>query len=298
MNRIHAVRAAVTAITMLLVGAGTLRAQHALDTTFAVRSGARLSVWNQSGNIVVRSWTRNQIRVQAEYDRSHVEISETATSISVRSTRGGYSEVDYTITVPRGTAIETNGLAADVGITDVCGEIRINTVSGDVTVDCAEGTAEIQSVSGDVIVSNVRGRLEAGSTSGDVRIRGVRGGVSARSVSGDISLSQIEGDEASAETVSGDIDYAGRIADNGRYRFEAHSGDVTLLVSGSFNASVSVSTFSGDFTSDYQIQIQPGRPMGKDWEFRQGSGSARVQLKSFSGTINLRRAGSGAPREE
>jgi DUF4097 and DUF4098 domain-containing protein YvlB len=128
-------------------------------------------------------------------------------------------------------------------------------------------------------------------------VRGVHGGVGAHSVSGDVSLTQIDGDEVTAETVSGEIVYDGRIADNGRYSFEAHSGDVTLHVTSAFNATVSVSTFSGDFSSDFPITIAPGHQTQREWEFRQGTGSAHVRLQSFSGTINLRR-GSGSPREE
>ena len=298
MNGITAVRAAVTAVTLLVLGAGTLRAQR-FDTTLTVRGSARLSVQNLSGAIAIRSWTRNQVRVQAEYDRARIDVTESAGRVSVRTVnRYGSGEVDYTISVPRGTGVEINAVSSDVTMGDVCGDLNLNTVSGDVEVDCIEGDGQIQTVSGDVTVSNVRSRhLEVGSTSGDVQVSGVRGGVGAHSVSGDVTLSRIDGDEVTAETVSGDIDYDGRIADNGRYNFEAHSGDVTLRIAGSFNATVSVSTFNGDFASDFPITIMPGQHNQKEWEFRQGTGSARVRLQSFNGTINLRRA-IGSPREE
>ncbi|MFI5279062.1 MAG: DUF4097 family beta strand repeat-containing protein [Gemmatimonadales bacterium] len=299
MNRISAVRSAVTAVTLLVLGAGTLRAQR-LDTTLSLRGQPKLSVTNLSGNIVIRVWSRAQVRVQAEYDRSEVEVTEAGGRVSVRTlTRRNSGEVDYTINVPRGTDVEINAVSSDVTMDNVCGSLNLNTVSGDVGVDCIEGDAQVQTVSGDVTVANVRTRhLDVGSTSGDVIVRGVHGGVAAHSVSGDVTLSSIDGDEVTAETVSGEIVYDGRIADNGRYDFEAHSGDVSLRVTGAFNATVSVSTFSGDFSSDFPITIQPGhQTQGRDWDFRQGTGSARVRLQSFSGTINLRR-GSGSPREE
>ncbi|MFI5207084.1 MAG: DUF4097 family beta strand repeat-containing protein [Gemmatimonadales bacterium] len=304
MNRISAVRTAVTAVTLLVLGAGTLRAQR-LDTTLSVRGQPRLSVSNTSGDIVVRVWSRAQVEVQAEYDRSDfddrpgIEITESAGRVSVRTlTRRHGGGVNYTINVPHGTGVEVNGVSSDVTVNGVCGDLNLNTISGDVGVDCIEGDAQVQTVSGDVTVANVRTRhLEVGSTSGDVIVRGVHGGVGAHSVSGDITLTQIDGDEVTAETVSGGIEYDGRIADNGRYSFEAHSGDVSLRVSGTFNATVSVSTFNGDFESDFPVTIGPGRQSQRDWEFRQGTGSARVRLQSFNGTINLRR-GSGSPREE
>src|SRR5437867_4393550 len=129
MTRLNAVRTAVTAVTLIVVGAGTLRAQR-LDTTLAARGQTRFSVSNQSGSITIRSWPRQQVRVQAEYDRAVVEITESAGRIGVRTqSRHGSNEVDFTISVPRGTAIEINGISSDVTVTDVCGDLNLNTIS-------------------------------------------------------------------------------------------------------------------------------------------------------------------------
>jgi DUF4097 and DUF4098 domain-containing protein YvlB len=296
-----AARAAVIAATLSL-GAGVLAAQNTLDTAFTVRSGARLQVSNMSGNITVRPWNRAQIRVQAEYDRARVEVDVSPTRLSVRTvSRRGDSEVEYTISVPAGTAVELNGISTDIDITGVCGPATVNTVSGDVVMTCGEGDISLQSVSGDVSVSDIRNAtLEATSTSGDVDVRNVRGPVIARSVSGEITLASIDGNDVSAETVSGEISYIGRIADGGKYRFEAHSGDVSVRGTNQFNATITASTFSGDFEPDFPITINPGRRSSREWEFTVGNGSARMTLRSFSGTIYLRRGagGAGSEREE
>lgn len=285
-----AVRAAVTAVTLLVVGAGTLRAQR-LDTTLAVTGQPRLSVNNLSGTIVIRSWSRGQVRIQAEYDRADVVITRAQDRISVRTeTHRGDNEVDYTISVPRGTSVEVSAVSSDVHVSDVCGSISLNTTSGDVDVTCIDGDSQIQTVSGDVTVSNARARhLEVGSTSGDVVVRDLHGSLATNAVSGDLTLTDIVGDEVTAETVSGDVQYDGAIQDNGRYSFEAHSGDITVRVPSTMNATVTVSTFNGDFSSDFPVTIQPGPHANNQWEFRQGNGSARIRLNSFNGTINLRR---------
>jgi DUF4097 and DUF4098 domain-containing protein YvlB len=294
-------KAALIAVTAVLATAPVLVAQTSLDTTIAVRAGARLSVWNMSGSVTVRSWDRSQIRVQAEYEGARIEVHASPTRVSVRTvSRRGEGDVDYTITVPQGTAAELNGVSSDVEVSGVCGEVSANAVSGDVTAGCVAGDAVIQSVSGDVTVTDARGGVEAGSTSGDVIVHGARGSVSAHTVSGDVTLSEVEGADVAAETVSGDISYAGPIVATGRYRFEAHSGDVTVRVAGTVNATISVGTFSGEFQSDFPIELTPGRGVspGSEWEFRLGNGSARLRLRSFSGTVNLRRGPSGARREE
>lgn len=293
----HAVAAVAT---ILLAAPAPGRAQERLDTTLTVRTGARLSVSNVSGTVTVHAWNRSQVRIQADYERgARVELDEGPSRVSVRTVaRRGSSEVDYTITVPGGTAVDVNAVSSDVDVSGVCGEVNLTSVSGDVTVACARGDAQVQSVSGDVLVSDVRGSVDAGSTSGDVEVRGAQGGVSAHSVSGDITLAQIDGDDVGAETVSGEIDYAGRILDNGRYRFESHSGDVTVHLSGTVNATIDVSTFSGDLDSDFPLELIPGGRPSREWQFRLGNGGARLRLRSFSGTIYLRRGGAAPNREE
>jgi len=297
MNTRMAHRTAVTAVTLLALAAGALAAQN-VDTTFTVRANPRLNVQNLSGTVVVRNWGRSEIRVQAEYDRARVEFDATPGQVSVRTvSRRGNSEVDYTINAPTGTSIQVNGLSTDVRITGVCGSVNINTVSGDVEASCIDGDGVIQSVSGDVTVADARASLEATSTSGDVDVRGARGPLTAHSVSGDVTLTDVAGSEVDVETISGSVEYSGRIADNGHYRFSAHSGDVTLRVPGNIGAVINVSTFSGDFASDFPIELVPGSRVSREWEFRLGNGSARVRLNSFSGSINLRRLAGGRNEE-
>jgi DUF4097 and DUF4098 domain-containing protein YvlB len=165
---------------------------------------------------------------------------------------------------------------------------------------CASGDVEVESVSGDVSATDIRdGHTEISSTSGDVQVRQVKGDLSARSVSGDVTLDRVDGNDVGVETVSGEIGFSGPVHDGGRYRFRSHSGDVTVRTDGDLNAIVSVSTFSGDLESDWPITITPGpgrRMHGQEWEFTVGSGGARLNLESFSGTIYLRRG--SAPRRE
>lgn len=298
-------RSAVTAVTLLVLAAGSLRAQsNTIDTTFAVRSGTRLDVQGMSGSVTVRQWNRNQIRVVAEYDRGRVDFQFSPSQLTVRSeNRRGQADVEYTISVPTGTPVEvSNALNMDVSVTGVCGPVNITTVSGDIDVQCADGEATIGSVSGDIMVADVRGPLEINATSGDVDLRGARGPVSVHVVSGDVSLADIAHNEVDVETVNGEVEYTGRILENGRYRFSSHNGDVTLNVTGNLTAIFTVSTFSGDFESDFPITLNPGTRVSKEWEFQVPSSgnltnAARVRLNSFSGAISLRRGAGGTNRE-
>jgi DUF4097 and DUF4098 domain-containing protein YvlB len=275
-------------------------AQTTMDTVVAVRPGARFELQNISGTVQVRVTRRAEIRVHVEYDRARIEFDASPSAVSVRTVpRRNGGDAAYTIEVPVNTPLTVNGISSDIEVQGVCGEAELQSVSGDVHLTCAQGNVSVTSVSGDVTLADARGRVEISSTSGNVTVQGARADLAAHSVSGDVVLERIEGREVTAETVSGEVGFAGPIREGGRYRFQSHSGDVTLRPDGALNATVSVSTFSGDLESDFPVTLsRGGRLRPREFEFTVGSGSARLTLSSFSGTIYLRRAGAAPTREE
>ena len=56
------------------------------------------------------------------------------------------------------------------------------------------------------------------------------------------------------------------------------------------SATVSVSTFNGEFESDFPVPLKETRK-GKRFSFTLGGGSAQVSLESFQGTVRLVRPG-------
>lgn len=289
------------ALAFGLLAAPGLRAQSTFDSTLAVRAGTRLILENPSGRITVRSWNRSQVRVQAELesDRTRVQVREEGSRLYIGTGGRMRGDVDYDITVPGGMAVDINGMATDVEVIRVCGEVQVAVMSGDITVDCARGNTRLASMAGDLTVSDAEGDLEVTSTSGEVEVLGAKGRVSAHSTSGDVQLERVDASEVVGETVSGEVTFVGPLRENGRYRLEAHSGDVSVRVQGALNATVEVSTFSGEFESDFPVQLEPGaRVSARDWSFRIGNGSARLRLQSFSGTVSLRRAAGGTTNRE
>ncbi len=273
-----------------------------LDTTVAVRAGARLELQNISGTVQIRGTRRQEVRIHAEYDRARIEIDASPTHVEIRTVpRHGMGDVDYTIEVPAEMGLTVNAVQSDIDVRDVCGEAELQSIQGEVTLACARGIVSAQSVSGDVTVSDVRGRLEASAINGDLSVANAQADVTVHTVSGNITLDRVNGHDVNAESVSGDIGFSGPVLDGGRYRFQSHSGDLTIRPDGALNATVAVSTFSGDLESDYPVTLAPGgrtRMSPREFEFTVGAGNARLSLGSFSGTIYLRRGGAAGREEE
>lgn len=272
-----------------LIAAATLVQET--DTAFVVQRGARLDVENFSGDIIVEAWSRDVVRVRAEHNaRDRIEIQATGSVVSIRARarRGMPDAVDYAIQVPRWMRLNLNGVNAEIRVSGIEGDVTAHTIHGDVAVRGGSGTVSLHSVNGDVSLSGARGRVEAASVNGDVDLTDIEGDVAAETTNGDLRLERVDGASVEGTTVSGDVDFIGPIQNQGRYRFTTHSGDVTATVQEGANVTVSVATFSGEFESAFPLTLQEFR-QGKRFQFTIGTGSARLDVESFSGTIQLRR---------
>jgi DUF4097 and DUF4098 domain-containing protein YvlB len=265
-----------------------------IDSTVPVERGQRLEVGSYAGDITVKTWTRNAVRVQAEPGgRTTVEIDRSATSVTVRTQgrRGPPSLVDLQITAPTWMALDLSGVNTDISVVGARGPVSVETVQGQVDVEGGAGLVSLQSVQGSVSLSGAKGRLEVNSVNEDVVVRGSSGEVTAETVNGDITLSRVDATSVMANSVNGELEYDGTIRNSGRYAFSTHNGDITVTVPEGSNAAVSVATFNGEFASEFPVTLTETRK-GKRFSFTLGTGSAQMTLESFQGTIELVRPGS------
>ena len=257
------------------------------DTVIAVRPGTRLDVDNFAGEVVVRTWSRNEMRIVADHSsRSEVEILRSGSTVRLRlRSRRGPGSVDYEITVPVSTSVDINGTFTSADIEGVQGEVRVETTQGDIAVKGGRGFVSLHSTQGDVELAGAQGRVNVQSVTGDVRVTDVSGSVYAETVTGSIILDGIESGSVEATTTSGEVRYDGTIEDDGRYSFSTHSGDVIAAVPQGINVTISVSTFSGEFETAFPVTLTQTR--GSRFRFTLGNGSARMDLESFSGDVEL-----------
>jgi len=271
-----------------------------IDSTVPVERGQRLEVDLFAGDVDVKTWSKNAVRVVADPDgRGRVEIERTATSLSVRTTgrRGPPPTTDIAITVPTWMALDISGVYTDITIAGARGPIAAETVQGDVSAEGGDGLVSVKSVQGGVSVTGAKGRIEANSVNADVEVRRSTGEISTETVNGSIDLVGTDATTLTATSVNGDLEYDGPLHSGGRYALSTHNGDITLAVAEAASAAVSVSTFNGEFESDFPVTLTETRK-GKRFNFTIGSGSAQVTLESFQGTISLVRPGSRHHRDD
>ena len=137
---------------LLLTLAGALLAgmpqqqQFDTDTTVSVSAGTRLSLENVGGEVTIRAWDRNQVRIQATHSsrtRVGIRVSESVLRLTPQCSRGMGAMggmVDYVLTVPAAMDIQLGGMFADVSIEGTRGSVSVNTVEGIISVKGGAGT--------------------------------------------------------------------------------------------------------------------------------------------------------------
>jgi len=268
----------------------TVAAPPPLDTIVEMRRGDRVVVENLSGDLVVEGWSRDQIEIVTDDRDARLRVTRRGSVVEVGPDEGRRRRrsVDVRIRMPVWADLEVGGLSLDITVRGVDGALDVGSVSGDIFVRDAAGRVEVRSIDGEIRVENARGGVRASSQSDDVSVIGVSGPVEVHSGSGDIVLDDVDSGSVRAETQDGDILYDGDIEDGGSYGFFVHDGDAVIAVPESMDARISVSTFDGEFESEFPVVVQRFTG-GREFEFVLGAGRAHVQIEVFDGEIRLLR---------
>lgn len=260
------------------------------DTTLAMDRGDRIVLENISGEISIEAWDRDVLEIRGEDEQSGLVARRAGGAIRIgRADRKGRSRtVEASIRVPAWADIEVSGRQLELWVDGVEGSVDVNTIDGDLWIRNVGGPVEVRTIEGEVDISGVRNGVRASSQSDDVLLRDVSGPIAVHSGSGDLTLIDIVSDDVRAETQDGDVHFSGEISDRGDYRFFVHDGDASIAIPSGSNARVSVSTFDGEFESEFPVVLERFTG-GREFDFTVGTGRAHIEIQVFDGEIRLLR---------
>ena len=297
MTAIHSLIAAA----LLTLAAAPVLAQSAAparqpqtDQTVPVARGARLTVNNHAGEVIVKAWERDAVRVQARHSstRTRVTVRTVQSGIHVSASGNhGPASVDYEINVPAWMPVKIDGHYAFIGVEGTQSEIAAETVRGDISIKGGATFISAKSIEGEVTIDGARGRITLSSVNQGIAVSGSSGEITAETVNGPIRLTGIESDAVEAGTVNGHVTYEGTAAARGRYRFSTHNGNIVVSIPESASATFTVRTYNGSLNTTLPLQRAGEVGRGRRVTYTLGSGSADFEVESFGGTITLRRPG-------
>ena len=251
--------------------------------SYSLSSQGRVSLKNVCGDIVIQSWNRNEvlveavktahsaerlaeaeIRVDADGESVHIETDYPSYGSFSCSDSNGWSDesriiaasVAYTLTVPRSARIdEVKVVNSNVDLSDLDGDVHISTVNGDVTAAALQGRAHL---------STVNGRIDAEGVSGPIEFSTVNGTL-------DVHVASLENRQ--------------------KVSLKSVNGEVILRLPRGAAAEVEASSVHGKIRNDFGWEVDEGRYVGRSLKANTGRGGARVKLSNVNGTIRIAEAG-------
>jgi len=175
---------------------------------YPLSAHGRVSLQNINGDVHIRAWDRNEVRIAAVktaatrnlLNEARVTIDASADAITIRTRYGDGSgtnpgSINFNVMVPRHARLSE--------IKAINGTVDIEGVSGGINASSVNGMVRAHEIAGDLRLSTVNGKLEASFD----RLSNART-ISMNSINGPISLSipYDAGVEFDARNVTGGID--------------------------------------------------------------------------------------------
>jgi DUF4097 and DUF4098 domain-containing protein YvlB len=276
---------AIAALTARAAGAAEF------ERTVPVVPGTRLDVRLYGGEVVVRAWDRDAVRIRATHfatDAIDVRNADGVVTVRARAEVGRPHAIDLTIDIPSAMPLAIAGTYVEISVTGSRASVSADTVRGDVRVHGGRGRIALKSLEGEVVLEGAEGSASLTAVNNSLRVTGLVGDLVASTVNGSVELERIDSTSVEVGTVGGDISWTGPVAGAGHYRFATHAGDIDITLAGPADAAVSVRPLDGQFRTTYPITVPAGTARSKRFTLVLGSGAARIDLETFRGTISLR----------
>lgn len=305
----------VSACTAMPAGTGDF------ERTLSVTGPVRLELQNGSGSVQINAGEAGQVRIHGEVrvhawslENAQRQVAEIVKNppieqqgnlirIGSETERMRSATVSYTIVVPVETELQTTVGSGRLDVRGVHGPAKLATGSGAINAENIREDVQATAGSGGIRLANVEGEVRATTGSGSITLNQIGGEVRAQTGSGRITIEE-PGGRVTAKTGSGGVTVNGAAAD---LRASTGSGHVTIegnpapncywelhAGSGGVEIGVPVSASFRLYARASSGRIETGIPMvieersKRELRARIGSGAARVEVHSGSGSVQIR----------
>lgn len=300
LNRLVPLSLAFLACGMLLVPSA--RAQERVNETKPASADGTVRVNNLAGSVRVTGWDRNEVQVQGTLGRDverldftseggRIEIKVVLPEMERGRNRRIEASSELDIRVPAGSRVSVRTISADIAVQQVTGDLTLNSVSGSIELPGSSGRIAVETISGDVTVDDNAGPLKINAVSGRISVRNSTGRVEVSTISGGIGVTAHALSDGDLQSLSGNVSLETDLTVDANLEVESHSGTVDLYLPAGVSATFRAQSFSGSINNDYGQKAERTRQWGPGYElsFTNGEGQAHVSIKTFSGTVNIKK---------
>jgi DUF4097 and DUF4098 domain-containing protein YvlB len=239
-------------------------------------ANGRIEVKSSKNPEVLVAWTQNSEKINVEPEQVDNRVDVTASILDMTAPPHEL-EANFQLTVPEETELQ---LRTEKGL------IYVEQVMGDMTLQSVAGEIHLKEVSGYIVVRTTGGSLVCSQCAGKLNFN---------SVSGNAQVLQPALTNVSLFTTSGNILFDGDFIRTGIYTMKSGKGTVEVHFSGGDSFDLKAQTATGTVDNQAEAYLKPDSHGVRHMASRftkglvgtVGSGLAKVELSSYSGTIRI-----------
>jgi DUF4097 and DUF4098 domain-containing protein YvlB len=248
---------------------------HPVVCIHNVASG-RIEVKSTKNSEVIVAGTQASAKVSLETESVGDRIDVSANIVDV-SAQPADLEVNFQLTVPEETELELKTQTGLIYVEQVMGDMTLQSVAGDVHLKEVSGYIVVRTTNGSLVCSQCAGKLDFNSVSGSAQL--LQPGLT----------------NVTLFTTSGNILFDGDFIRTGIYTMRSGKGTVEVHFSGNDSFDLNAQTATGTVDNQAEAYLKPDSHGVKHMASKftkglfgtVGSGLAKVELSSYSGTIRI-----------
>ena len=241
-----------TSVLLLFPLGGLARVLEDSTETYALNAGGSISLENVNGDISIEAWDRSDVRVEYQITGSS---EKAASRVKVKVN----SDPDH-LRIDTIYSKSNRWWGSDDGAS-VHFVLKVPASAHLRRIETVNGSVEIEGVGGEIRAETVNGAIVARGLQSDVKLSTVNGGV-----------------EAHFE----------RFSERQRVSLESVNGRIEVSLPDDADVDIRAETVHGSLRNDFGLHVDKGL-VGRDLRGTLGTGSARLNLETVNGSINIRR---------
>ncbi len=268
------------------------------EKKFNVKSGQLLTIKTDVGDVIIKTWEKEESVVKIYGDKSaerkmEFSFDQDENGIYIIGEKEGgsffswFSNIDlkFEIMVPHVFDLDLKTSGGDIMCKNIEGDFTLKTSGGDIYMKDGKGILIAGTSGGDITLQNFSGGSDLSTSGGDIEADSENGKIFASTSGGDIVLKASNG-PVEAKTSGGDITlkYNG---DNKGISLITSGGDIDVVVPSDLNADVDLKTSGGDldnnFSNNKMTKVSKTKLTGK-----YNNGGAKLICKTSGGDISVR----------
>ncbi|MGD8781572.1 MAG: DUF4097 family beta strand repeat-containing protein [Ignavibacteria bacterium] len=253
------------------------------EKTFDVSPGQLLELETSTGDVNIKTWSKNELYVKVlgnrkAEDKMEFDFYETSDGVKIKAEKeGGWTsswfnwgrgfDLKFIIKLPEEFNLNVRTSGGDIDVTNLEGTAKLHTSGGDIELLNYSGDASLHTSGGDIVCENSGGKLDVHTSGGDINLSSANGEVYASTSGGDIEL-----------------DYTGN---NEGIELKTSGGDIMVDVPSDLEADVYLKTSGGRIRCDVDGMKEMNKTKSKLSGTLNGGGKS-FECKTSGGDIKVR----------